>query len=164
MKPRILGLIVLFTTVSAPSAMAQTRAKFDSFSTNPADSGALGYVETVLGVWHVKYPGNDGMIVSDYHEMLDFRPDGTYRWSPAPKWVKTSGRWGVVRTDEGYLRLCFEGITGARRCNFLVIFTLPGVSTSLNWQRSRGDAVVFADRIFRADRPKSTETRPRHPR
>ncbi len=124
---------------------------------DPADSGPLGYVDEMLGSWHVKYPGQDGMIDSSYHETLDLRADGTYRWSPVPRWARPSGHWGVVRTDDGYLRLCFEGIEGERRCNFLVLATLPGVLTTLNWQRSRGDAVVFADRIFRADRAQLSE-------
>lgn len=116
----------------------------------------LGYLEEVLGVWDVKYPGRDGMINEAYVERLELRCDGTYSWNPAPPWAPRTGKWGILKTQDRELRLCFEEKQGRLRCNYLVLMQLEkGGPFFLNWQRTRGDAVIFADRIFRADRPKT---------
>lgn len=115
----------------------------------------LGYLEEVLGAWDIKYPGPDGMITEAYVERLELRRDGTYSWNPAPAWAPKTGKWGVVRTQDGKLRLCFEEKQGRLRCNYLVLMQIEkGGPFFLNWQRTRADAVVFTDRVFRADRPK----------
>lgn len=117
----------------------------------------LGYIEEVLGLWEVKYPGPDGMINEDHVERLELRRDGTYVWNPPPAWARRTGKWGIVKARDGELRLCFEEKTTTRlRCNYLVLMQLErGAPFFLNWQRTRGDVVAFADRIFRADRPKN---------
>lgn len=117
---------------------------------------ALGYIDEAMGLWEVKYPGFDGMIRDDHVEWLELKGDGTYVWNPPPVWAPRIGKWGVTRTQEGHLKLCFEEKTKSLRCNFLVLTQFEkGGPFSLNWQRTCGDAVVFADRIFRADRPKN---------
>lgn len=96
------------------------------------------------------------MITGDHVERLELRRDGTYSWDPAPAWAHTTGKWGVMKTQDGGLRLCFEEKQGRFRCNYLVLMSLEkGRPVFLNWQRTRGDAVIFADRIFRANRPKN---------
>lgn len=114
-------------------------------------------VEEILGLWDVKYPGPDGMIIDSYSERLELKRDGTYIWNPSPSWAPKNGVWGVRKTPDGSLVLCFEENNAfTLRCNYLVIISLPfkeGISIFLNWQRTHGDAVVFDDRIFRADRP-----------
>lgn len=61
----------------------------------------LGYIEEVLGLWDVKYPGPDGMITEGYVERLELRRDGTYLWNPPPAWALKTGKWGVVKTQDG---------------------------------------------------------------
>ena len=115
----------------------------------------LGYIEEMFGSWNVKYPGPDGMIEQGYVERLDLRRDGTYYRDPLPAWASKTGRWGVVRTPDGTLRLCFEEKQGGLRCNYLVLIQVEkGGPFFLNWQRTHGKAVIFKDRIFFADRPK----------
>jgi hypothetical protein len=114
----------------------------------------LGYLPEMLGEWDIMYPGPDTMIRRDYRERLELRADGTYVWSPAPVWAVPTGRWGVFRSQDGVLRLCFETKAGDLRCQVLVLIDIPGSGWTFHWQRTRGDAVVFADRIFMASRSK----------
>jgi hypothetical protein len=113
----------------------------------------LGYVEELLGLWEVQYPGADGMLVEDYAERLELKVDGTFSWEPTPLWAKPDGRWGIsINGDTGEMRLCIEERSKDRyRVHWLVLVTLPvGAHSALiwHWQRTRADAVVFADRIL----------------
>lgn len=114
----------------------------------------LYHPEVILGEWDVKYPGADGMIVEGHAQRLVLAGDGTFTWNPAPKWAKHSGMWGLAKSPDDELLLCFEDTEGELVCAFLVPFQFEGGGPIfLNWQQTRTDAVVFADRIFRADRP-----------
>jgi hypothetical protein len=116
-------------------------------------SQGFGLIEEALGNWEVKYPGSDGMIREDYIERLDLKRDGTYRWEPSPVWAPGVGEWGVLKTEEG-LKLGFTDTHGRWRWGFLVLMKVgKDGAYFMNWTRTRGDAVIFADRIFRADRP-----------
>jgi hypothetical protein len=114
----------------------------------------LGLPEIMFGPWDVRYPDSDGMIVDEHIQRLVLSHDGTYTWSPCPEWARNGARWGVTRTPEDGLELWFETRDGTFVGNFLVPLMLdPEGPLYLNWQRTRADAVVFKDRIFRADRP-----------
>lgn len=114
----------------------------------------VGFIEAALGEWHVKYPGPDAMIQEDYVEKLELRRDGTYSWNPPPAWAPKTGVWGVIKTEEGFLKLCFKDTRGRSRWGFLVLMRVGKEGPLyLNWQRTYGHAVIFADRIWRADRP-----------
>ena len=120
------------------------------------DGQEVGYIEAALGEWHVKYPGHDEMIVEDYVEKLELKRDGTYSWNPPPAWAPSSGVWGVIKTEDGFLKLCFQDTRGRSRSGFLVLMKVgTDGPIYLNWQRTYGHAVIWADRIWRADRPKS---------
>lgn len=118
-------------------------------------ASGLGFLDAALGFWEVRYPGPDGMIIDENPEVLELRSDGSYTWSPPPSWAAQTGKWGVVRRQDG-LMLCFEEKAQGLRCNYLILsqFEKNG-PVSMHWQRTAGDAVIFADRIFRADRPKT---------
>ena len=114
----------------------------------------IGFIEEVLGPWDVRYPGPDDMIVLEYTERLELHPDGTFSWTPAPSWAASIGAWHMVRHSNGSMELCFEEANGGMRCQFLVLMRIhPQEPIFMNWQRTDGGAVVFRDRIFRADRP-----------
>jgi hypothetical protein len=119
------------------------------------DGQEVGFIEGALGKWNVKYPGHDEMILEDYVERLELKRDGTYTWDPTPVWAPGSGVWGVVRTEEGFLKLCFKDTRGRTRSGFLVLMKVgTDGPIFLNWQRNYGHAVIFSDRIWRGDRPK----------
>ena len=116
----------------------------------------LGLIEAALGEWEIKYPGPDEMIRDDYVEKLELKRDGTYSWNPPPAWASETGEWGVIKTEDSLLKLCFTDTHGRLRTGFLVLMKVgTGGSYFMNWTRTRGDAVLFADRIWRADRPRS---------
>ena len=116
----------------------------------------LGLLEAALGEWDVKYPGPDEMIREDYVERLEFKRDGTYTWSPPPTWAPSSGVWGVIKTEDGFLKLCFKDTHGRSRWGYLVLMKIGKDGPFfLNWQRTYSHAVIWADRIWRADRPRS---------
>ena len=118
------------------------------------DGLAIGLIEEALGQWEVKYPGLDHMIQEDHVENLELKRDGTYTWNPPPVWASRTGEWGVIKTDEGFLKLVFRDLHGRVRSGFLVLMKIGKTgSVFLNWTRTRGDAVLFADRIWRAERP-----------
>ena len=120
------------------------------------DGQEVGYIEAALGEWHVKYPGHDEMIVEDYVEKLELKRDGTYSWNPSPAWAPSSGVWGVIKTADGLLKLCFRDTRGRSRWGYLVLMRIgTGESYYMNWTRTRGDVIIWADRIWRADRPNS---------
>ena len=115
----------------------------------------FGLIEEAVGEWDVKYPGPDEMIREDYVERLELKRDGTYAWNPPPAWVSGTGEWGIIKTEEGFLKLCLKDTHGRWRWGFLVLMKVGKVGPIfLNWQRTYGHAVIFADRIWRADRPK----------
>ena len=117
------------------------------------DSQKTWIIEEALGNWEVKYPGPDGMIREDYTEKLELKRDGTYSWNPSPVWAPAVGEWGVVKTEDRLLKLCFKDMDERWRWGYLVLIKLGRSGTYfMNWTRTRGDAVIFADRIFRADR------------
>lgn len=64
----------------------------------------LFYYPVMVGPWEIFYGGEDGMLRNDFHETLELREDGTFRWEPLPIWAKPNGRWGLVKdalgTDE----------------------------------------------------------------
>ena len=125
-------------------------------------SQELGLIEEALGHWDVKYPGPDEMIREDYVEKLELKRDGTYSWDPPPGWAPKNGDWGVIKTEDGLLKLVFRDTHGRIRSGFLVLMKIGKDGPFfLNWQRTYGDAVIFADRIFRADRPRNIEYRSR---
>ena len=120
------------------------------------ESQELGLIEEAVGEWDVKYPGQDEMILEDYVERLELKRDGTYSWTPPPAWAARTGEWGVIKTEDGFLKLCFTDTHGRPRWGYLVLMKIGKDGPFfLNWQRTYGDAVIFADRIFRADRPRS---------
>ena len=113
----------------------------------------LGYVDELLGLWEVRYPGADGMIVEDHVERLELRIGGTFAWDPTPLWAKQGGRWGITVDDKSrHIRLYFQERNGGTyRGNWLVLATLPLGGHSvvmLHWQRTFADAVVFDDRVL----------------
>jgi len=120
------------------------------------ESPKVGLIEEALGLWDVKYPGSDEMIREDYVERLELKRDGTYSWEPPPAWAPRTGEWYVVKTNDGLLKLCLLDTHGRLRWGYLVFMA---VATNgpyyMNWTRRCGDAVIFADRIWRADRPRS---------
>jgi hypothetical protein len=108
----------------------------------------------LLGAWEVKYPGPDEMIQDDYSERLELKGNGTFTWTPPPPWAMQTGNWSVEIRQDSTLRLCFENKWGGFRCHYLVLIQMrKGGPFFLHWTRTRGDVVIFADRIFRADRP-----------
>lgn len=114
--------------------------------------------KALMGAWEVKYPGPDDMIQDDYSERLELKGDGTFSWNPAPAWAPKTGTWLVEQTHDNVLRLGFEDKWGHVRWNYLVLIQMKkGGPLFLNWQSTRGDVVIFADRIFRADRPNRRE-------
>ena len=116
----------------------------------------LGLIEAALGEWDIKYPGPDKMIREDYVEKLELKRDGTYSWKPPPAWSPGTGEWGIIKTEDGFLKLCFKDTHGRWRWGFLVLMKVGKVGPIfLNWQRTYGHAVIFADRIWRADRRRS---------
>ena len=120
------------------------------------DGQEVGYIEGALGEWVVKYPGPDEMIQEDYVEKLELKRDGTYSWNPSPAWAPSSGVWGVIKTADGLLKLCFRDTRGRSRWGYLVLMRIgTGESYYMNWTRTRGDVIIWADRIWRADRPNS---------
>lgn len=120
------------------------------------DGQELGYIEAALGEWDVKYPGHDDMIVDDYVERLELNRDGTYTWNPPPAWVPRIGVWGIVKTADGWLKLCFKDTRGRIRWGYLVLMKVgKDESSYMNWTRTRGDVIIWTDRMWRADRPKS---------
>ena len=120
------------------------------------DGQQVGYIEGALGEWVVKYPGPDEMIQEDYVERLELKRDGTYTWNPPPAWAPSSGVWGVIKTEDGFLKLCFRDTRGRSRWGYLVLMRIgTDGPIYLNWQRTYGHAVIWADRIWRADRPTS---------
>ena len=115
----------------------------------------LGLIEAALGEWDIKYPGPDEMIREDYVEKLELKRDGTYSWNSPPTWAPRTGEWGIIKTEDGFLKLCFKDTHGRWRWGYLVLMKIGKVgSYFMNWTRTRGDAVLFADRIWRADRPR----------
>lgn len=125
----------------------------------------LRYMEGLLGPWDVMYPSADGKIDKAYSERLVLRDDCTYSWNPAPPWAANIGRWTVMDTEDGLTRLCFEARGGSRfRCNYLVVIQFdPSETHFFNWTRTRGDAVIFTDRIFQATRPPIWNIEPDQP-
>ena len=116
-------------------------------------SKEVGLIEAALGDWDIKYPGPDEMIREDYVEKLQLKRDGTYLWNPPPLWALGRGEWVVIKTQDGLLKLGFTDRHGRWRWGYLVLMKLGKSETYfMNWTRTRGDAVIFADRIFRADR------------
>ena len=114
----------------------------------------LGLIEAALGEWDIKYPGPDEMIREDYVEKLELKRDGTYSWNPPPAWSPGTGEWGIIKTEDGFLKLGIKDTHGRWRWGFLVLMKVGKVGPIfLNWQRTYGRAVIFADRIWRADRP-----------
>ena len=106
------------------------------------------------GAWEVKYPGPDAMIQDNYIEKLELKRDGTFTWIPTPAWAPKIGIWFVEITQDSTLRLGFEDKWGGFRSNYLVLMQMgKGGPFFLHWTRTRGDVVIFTDRIFRADRP-----------
>jgi len=123
-------------------------------SLGPVIAQELGYLDSLLGVWDVKYPGPDHLIRPDYSERLELKRDGTFSWRPAPSWTSPTGTWGVRRMLNGWLELCFQKKLGGNRCHYLVLIDYKPVGPLYwNWQRTQGEAVVFPDRVLRADRP-----------
>ena len=119
------------------------------------ESLEVGLIEEILGLWDVKYPGPDYMIREDYVERLELKRDGTYCWNPPPVWAPRRGGWRVLKTHEGLLALCLLDIHNRLRWGYLVVMAVGANGPYyLNWTRTRGDAVIFADRIWRADRPR----------
>ena len=117
-------------------------------------SQQLGLIEEALGHWDVKYPGPDEMIREDYTERLELKRNGTYAWDPPPAWAPRTGEWGVIKTEDGFLKLIFSDTHGRPRWGYLVLMKIGKDGCYfMNWTRTRGDAVIFADRIWRADRP-----------
>jgi len=113
------------------------------------DGAKVGLIEAAIGEWEIKYPGADGMIQDDYNERLELTRDGTYSWSPPPLWAPERGEWGVIKTQDGLLKLGFTDTDGRWRWGYLVIMRLGKSGPYfMNWTRTRGDAVVFSDRIF----------------
>ncbi len=127
-------------------------------SKEPIQTRFLGqearYIEEILGEWNVKYPGVDGMIQEDRIENLQLRRDCTFSWNPPPVWAPSAGVWGVIKVPGG-LKLCFKDKHGRTRCGYLVLIPVKANGPYfMNWTRRRGDAVIFTDRIWRADRPR----------
>lgn len=117
------------------------------------DAQEIGLIEAAIAEWEIKYPGADGMIQENYVERLELKRDGTFTWNPPPLWALERGEWGVIKTQDGLLKLGFTDRDSRWRWNYLVLMKI-GKSGEyfLNWQRTRGDAVYFGDRILRADR------------
>ena len=114
-----------------------------------------GYIEEILGLWDVKYPGSDGLILESHIERVEFRRDCTYTWRPTPAWASETGEFGIIKTEDGFLKLGIKDTHGRWRWGYLVLMKIGKVgSYFMNWTRTRGDAVLFADRIWRADRPR----------
>lgn len=128
----------------------------------------LFYFPVMIGPWDIFYGGEDGMLRNDFHETLELRGDGTFRWEPLPIWAKPDGQWGLLK-DARWVRmkgenqpvnvggeaLCFEKSDGSFRCNYLVLVDLNRDGHwHMNWTRTRGDAVIFVDRLWSAFRPK----------
>jgi hypothetical protein len=109
--------------------------------------------DELMGRWEIRYPGADGMIIKDYAELLELRPDGTFSWNPTPLWAKPEGRWGVTRkTGTQQIKLYFEERSGQRFRSQWVVFTTIRFGErelrAIHWQRKHYGAVVFDDRIF----------------
>lgn len=113
----------------------------------------LHYLDELLGVWEIGYPGPDGVVdVSSYAQRLELRVDGTYSWTPSPLWARLAGRWGVIAdSTTGEFKLYFETRRGGFRGEWLVISifrdSTPEVRL-MHWQRTVIQTVVFADRIL----------------
>jgi hypothetical protein len=134
-----------------------------------ADRMELGYTADILGSWDVKYPGPDGMIREDHVEHLVLMRGGTYKWTPTPDWARSEGRWGITRATDlnDALILCLEQKAGPMRCHFLVLTFSRDTLEYWNWhckvvnlvhadgrKEFAPTAVLFSERILRADRPK----------
>lgn len=140
-----------------------TRQHFNKWSSVPGQDRMLpskqpvqelGLIEAALGEWDIKYPGPDEMIREDYVEKLQLKRDGTYLWNPPPAWAPETGEFGIIKTEDGFLKLGFKDTHGRSRWGYLVLMKVGKVGPIfLNWQRTYGHAVIFADRIWRADRP-----------
>ncbi|MGQ0665580.1 MAG: hypothetical protein ACT4O4_00960 [Nitrospiraceae bacterium] len=72
------------------------------------------YSEDILGLWDVKYTGEDGMIRQDNVERLVMMQEGTFTWTPTPGWARSKGHWRVTKIPDlnDALALCFEQQSG----------------------------------------------------
>jgi len=102
--------------------------------------------------WAIKYPDEAGDIDDSYCELLILSGDGSYSWTPPPEWAAETGRWWVTRHWPDNLVLTFQPEHKPAQGHFVVpIRYKKDGPVHLNWQRTRGDAVLFDDRIWRAD-------------
>ena len=144
----LLGVVVLALAMATLSACGSVTASRSSFE----DIGGRYVLQTFQG--HTLPTGHpDGWTITAGN--MELKLDGTYTWNPPPVWAPRIGVWGVVKTEEGFLKLCFEDNRGRLRYGFLVLMKFgTGESYYMNWTRTRGDVIIWSDRIWRADRPK----------
>ncbi len=121
--------------------------------------GPPDFVRLLSGPWIVYECGADGMANEQPSDWLDLAEDGSFAMRPLPVGIRPfRGTWSVGRGKNGWPRIRFAAATGPLAELYVVLArTGDGEPPFMNWQRTRGGAVIFEDRVARCHRPEGWE-------